>query len=111
AIEDELGKRLGGMTVSVEKAFLEWKSGERALYISVEDARFRQPAGKEVARLPRLRLAVSGRALLRGKLAPVRVELAGARAVLVRSQEGGISLGFANEKKAGPEPESLLDGN
>lgn len=111
AIEDELGRRLGGMTVSVDKAFLEWKVGERALYISVEDARFRHPSGKEVARLPRLRLAVSGRALLRGKLAPVRVELAGARAVLIRSADGGISLGFGRQNKSAAEPESLLEGN
>ncbi|MFP3942312.1 MAG: DUF3971 domain-containing protein [Alphaproteobacteria bacterium] len=112
AIEDELGRRLGGMTVTVEKAYLEWKAGQRALYVSVRDARFRESSGREVARFPRLKLAVSGRALLRGKLAPVRVELNGARAVLIRSAEGRISLGFGrNRPQDGQERPPLLDSD
>ncbi|MFW6027655.1 MAG: DUF3971 domain-containing protein, partial [bacterium] len=112
AIEDELGRRLGGMTVTVDKAFLEWKTAERALYISVRDASFRQPSGREVARFPQVRLAVSGRALLRGRLAPVRVELNGARAILIRSAEGGISLGFGrNSPDRGEEAPPFLDRN
>lgn len=112
AIEDGLGKRLGGMTVSVEKAFLEWKAGERALYVSVRDVRFRRPSGREVARLPRLKLAVSGRALLRGKLAPVRVELAGAQAIVIRSKDGQINLGFGKERPdAAAEEDPPFAGN
>ena len=58
------------------------------------------------ARAARAKLSLSGPALLRGDVAPTRVELVGVNALLVRRADGGVQLGFqvAEQKSGKAEP-------
>ncbi len=84
-------------SVALADTILTWAGWERALDIRVVDVSLRDPQGRVLARVPELSLGLSGAALLRGEVAPTRLDFLGSEVHLVRGPEGRIELGFGSE--------------
>ncbi len=73
---------------------IEWSEGRSLAYLQFVDVQALDRNGNVIARVPRAKLSLSGPALLKGEVAPTRVELIGATALIVRRADGGVQLGF-----------------
>jgi hypothetical protein len=83
--------------------FLAWAGWERTLDIRAKDARLFGPGGELLVGVPELGVSLSGRALLRGRVALSGIDVFEPRIHLVRRAEGGFS--FVPEAAPGEEGE------
>ncbi|MBE9606728.1 DUF3971 domain-containing protein [Acetobacteraceae bacterium H6797] len=107
-IEQAGDGQVGGMHLRVDRAGIAW-TGWREGHLSpvefrVVGARLLDEAGHVRAELPDGAVALSLPWLLRGKVAPRRIEMASPKLTLVRQMDGGVSLDFGLST-----PESLSD--
>jgi hypothetical protein len=109
-LEAMINSGLKDMQVRFGDSVIEWSEGKNLAYLQFIDVEALDLNGNVIARVPRAKLSLSGPALLRGDVAPTRVELVGVNALLVRRADGGVQLGFqvADQKpgKAGPDEPS-----
>ncbi len=97
-IEDALKAEDLSYRIEFEDTILTWAGWKRSLDILVINARAIAADGTTLGTMPEISLGLSGRALLRGVVAPTSIELIRPEIRLVRTKEGDISLGL------GPEP-------
>lgn len=109
-LEAMINSGLKDIQVRFGDSVIEWSEGKNLAYLQFVDVEALDRSGNVIARVPRAKLSLSGPALLRGDVAPTRVELVGVNALLVRRADGGVQLGFqvAEQKpaKAGPDAPS-----
>ncbi|MDD9877925.1 MAG: AsmA-like C-terminal domain-containing protein [Magnetovibrio sp.] len=97
-------------TLKMGGTILTWAGWDRALDIRVLDVRVINPAGTTVGNIPEVSFAISGEALLRGKLAPKSVSLFGPHLKFRRDRDGTIDVGFDNQKSgAGGSVVGMID--
>jgi hypothetical protein len=97
AVADRIESRIDGAMsanrLSVARIAMERPPGAAdGLDLVLHDVRLTDPDGSPRAALPTLRVGLSGEALLRGRVLPVRVDLAGAGLRLARDAQGRIDL-------------------
>ncbi len=96
AIEEALSKQSPGLKVTIGDTILTWAGRARNLDILAVGVKVRASDGRVVASVPELSINFSARALLRGVIAPTRLELIGPRLLLVRTRSRGFELAFAD---------------
>ncbi len=80
--------------LAMKDTILTWAGWERALDIRVLDVKILRSDGLLVGSIPEVSFSLSGRALIRGLLAPQSVELFGPRLRVSRDLGGGFGVGF-----------------
>jgi hypothetical protein len=101
-LEAMINAGLKDMQLRFGDSVIEWSEGKNLAHLQFIDVEAYDKAGNVIARVPRANLSLSGPALLRGEVAPTKVELIGVKALLVRRADGGVQLGF---QIAGAKPE------
>lgn len=96
AIIEALNKQSPGLKATIGDTILTWAGWERNLDILALDVKVRASDGRVVASVPEVSINFSVRALLRGVVAPTRLELIGPRLHLVRTRSRGFELAFAD---------------
>ena len=106
-VERALQASQQSVRIELDDTILTWAGWERTLDIRVVNVRAIRPGGVVIASVPELAFAISGRALLRGVVAPSSVELFGSSLRLVRDRDGRLRFGF---EQGAEESEALLRG-
>lgn len=92
-LESALNQNRAGVHVSLGRTVLDWSDLSANFPVTVEQVRISDPLGREVATVPRLAVTLSARALLRGMIAPKRIELIRPTLNLVRRPDGSLGIG------------------
>ncbi|WP_370154968.1 AsmA-like C-terminal domain-containing protein [Ferrovibrio sp.] len=99
-----------GIAAEVDDVVLAWSEHDEALRLRIYNARYRAEGGRVAMRVPILDMALSGRALLRGVVAPRYLHAAGLEARIIRDREGRFLIGVPvgettgdSQPSAGPD--------
>ena len=84
--------------IRLQDTILTWAGWDRTLDIRVLNVSALNADGAVLTTIPELSLSLSARALLRGLVAPKRIELFHPKIKLLRKPDGQIQLGFGAEK-------------
>lgn len=94
-IEQALTAKDGSLSVRLDTTVLTMGNGDRMLEIHARNVRAYVTGGEfPIASVPDMGLSLSGRALLRGAIAPHSIRLNGARVRLVRDASGAVQWGI-----------------
>ena len=107
-VEQALNSNHKSFRLAIEDTTLTWAGWDRALEIRVKNVRAVGDDGAAVARIPELSLSLSGRALLRGVLAPEYIELLGPEIRVRRNNEGEFGIELVAED--GDSPQKVATG-
>lgn len=91
-VESVINSGLSGTKVDFEDVVVAWREARRTLDVRAVGVNVLRPDGSRIAQLPEVSASLSGRALLHGMIAPTRLEVLGAKIVLVRAPDGGFGL-------------------
>ncbi len=80
---------------------LVWSGENRAFQFRVDQVAIYDAEDALVADVPSAEIGISADALLRGMVAPSRIEFVGATALLIRRQDGGMQLGLSTPEERG----------
>ena len=111
-VEDVLTKAESEFRIEFDDVVLAWAGWERTLDVRAVGVRLLRDDGSLLASLPAVSVALSGRALMRGAVAPTSLDLIGIDARLVRRADGSIDFGLETEAaaaEAGDLARQLLD--
>ncbi|MDP7241797.1 MAG: AsmA-like C-terminal region-containing protein [Rhodospirillales bacterium] len=93
-VERALQASQQSVRIKLDDTILIWAGWDRTFDIRVVNVRAIDPGGAVIAGVPELAFSISGRALLRGVVAPSNVELFGPSLRLVRHRDGRLRFGF-----------------
>ena|GEM_PF-2629805 len=79
--------------VSIDDAILTWAGWQRAVDMRSVNLHIRDRKGRELATIPEASISISARALMRGIIAPSRIEVFGASLRLWRSRDNRLMFG------------------
>jgi hypothetical protein len=99
-IERALDTGRGNARIQLHDTLLTWVADERELEIRAVGLQFVDSSGSVRATIPEMSVKFSGRALLRGLVAPSSLELFGPRVRVVREVNGDISMDIGNTPQA-----------
>ncbi|MHA1107766.1 MAG: hypothetical protein ACTSQV_01480, partial [Alphaproteobacteria bacterium] len=94
SIEEALNEQDLGVKIAIGDTILTWAGWERNLDILTVDVRAIAPDGRVIARVPQISINLSARGLLRGVVAPNRLELIGPRLRFIRNSANELELAF-----------------
>jgi hypothetical protein len=92
--------------IDIGDTVLAWREARRTLDLRVVGVTIFGPDGGRVAQLPEVAVSLSGRALLRGMIAPTRLDVVGAKITLTRAADG--SFGLSSGETAAEDSTSAL---
>ncbi|MBO6782434.1 MAG: AsmA-like C-terminal domain-containing protein [Alphaproteobacteria bacterium] len=95
-VERTLNATLDGVSIRLHDTVLAWESSDRALDIRATGLQVLDGEGVVQATIPEMTVTFSARALLRGLIAPTKLELLGPRVKIVRTRDGQLNVGFGN---------------
>ncbi|WNK01230.1 AsmA-like C-terminal domain-containing protein [Thalassospiraceae bacterium LMO-JJ14] len=107
-VERALNSGHRSFRLAIDDTTLTWAGWDRAIELRVKNVRAIGETGAAQARIPELSLSLSGRALVRGKLAPKFIELLGPEIRVRRDADGGLGIEVAAE--SGPSGERFATG-
>lgn len=96
-VEEALNSSAGATHVRLHDTVLSWEGEERALDIRATGLQFLDSAERVRATIPEMSVKFSVRALLRGLIAPTRLELFGPRVTIIRAPSGEVSIDFGGD--------------
>ncbi len=99
-IERALDTGRGNARIRLHDTILTWAADERELDIRAVGLQFVDSGDSVRATIPEMSVKFSGRALLRGLVAPTSLELFGPRVRVVREASGDISMDIGNNPQA-----------
>jgi hypothetical protein len=79
--------------IAIDDTVLTWAGWDRALDVRAINLRVRDRDGRELANLPEVSFTFSARAMLKGLIAPSKIEIIGPKLTLVRNADGSIAFG------------------
>lgn len=83
--------------IGIEDTILAWRESQRTLDLRAVGVTVTGPDGRRLAQLPEVAVSLSARALLRGMVAPTRLDVVGAKLTLTRGPDGGFGISAADE--------------
>lgn len=100
--QEALSAEDGAFAVRLDDTVLTWAGWERTVDIRLKGVRAIGPDGATIAMVPEMSVSISGRALLRGIVAPTSIEVMGADLWAARAADGEfeIGLGGSGERAA-----------
>jgi hypothetical protein len=108
AMENYVNRTDGGFRVSIGSAAIAWEGFggaiDRPLDVRLTDVRVFDAAGKEAVALPEGEVSLGLRSLLLGRFEPRAVLLTGLRIVVLRGEDGALSLDLGRRDGAEAEP-------
>jgi len=104
-IEQALNSTLDGPSIALHDTVLTWESEASQLDIRATGLQVIDSEGNVQATIPEMSVTFSARALMRGLIAPTRLELFGPRLKVVRSADNRISVGLGEGESAGDAAE------
>lgn len=99
-LEDALKTEGRGYTVDIDQTAAVWAGWRNAVDIIATEVVVTAPDGSTLARLPKLSLGLSLRALIRGNVAPTSLDAIGPNIRVIRQENGEFALGFADATDA-----------
>lgn len=99
-VEEALNSSAGATQVRLHNTVLSWEGQERALDIRATGLQFLDSSERVRATIPEMSVKFSVRALLRGLIAPTRLELFGPRVTIIRTPSGEVSIDFGSDTAA-----------
>ncbi len=106
-IQDALSAAHPDFDIELDDTILTWGGWERALDIRVLNVQVIDPMGSVIASVPELSMSISGQALMRGIVAPERIEIFHPTLRLLRLRDGSFQVAFGEGRKGG---EALAPG-
>jgi hypothetical protein len=103
-LEAVFAETKSGLSVEVGDTVLTWEGWSRTLDLRARQVEMRNAKGATIALFPDVSVTLSMRALLRGTVAPMEIEVIDARVSLVREPEGRFRL------VTGAEPKTEAEG-
>jgi hypothetical protein len=79
--------------LAVDDTVLTWAGWDRALDVRAINLRVRDLDGRELANLPEVSITFSARALIKGLVAPSKIEIIGPKLTLIRNKDGSLAFG------------------
>ncbi len=79
--------------IAIEDTVLTWAGWDRALDVRAINLRVRDLEGRELANLPEVSITFSARALMKGLVAPSKIEIIGPKLSLIRNKDGSLAFG------------------
>jgi AsmA-like protein/uncharacterized protein DUF3971 len=120
-IQSSMNAGLSGFNVDVDDAVLRWSEVDRSIHVRLVGVDFLDETRAIVGHVPEIEVDLDAAALVRGRLAPSRVEFFGPSAAITRREDGGFQLGLGEHTltlaeetdhigapKAEREPEQIL---
>jgi hypothetical protein len=101
AVQSALNARMASK-IEIEDTILAWRDLKRSLDIRAVGVTVYGPDGRRLAQLPEVAVSLSARALLRGMIAPTRLDVVGAKLTLTRAADGSFDV-------AGGEPAAVSE--
>jgi hypothetical protein len=92
-VEQALARADQPYLIAIEDTVLTWAGWDRNLDVRAINLRVRDREGRELATLPEVSFTFSARAMLKGLIAPSKIEIIGPRLTLVRNADGSIAFG------------------
>jgi hypothetical protein len=92
-VEQALARADQPYLIAIEDTVLTWAGWDRNLDVRAINLRVRDRDGRELATLPEVSFTFSARAMLKGLVAPSKIEIIGPRLTLVRNADGSIAFG------------------
>lgn len=93
-IEAAINASLKNVQVDLGDGVVEFTKDQKVAFFRFENVEATDDSGNVIARVPKANVALSGPALMNGEFAPMKVEIAGASATVVRRKDGGFQLGL-----------------
>ncbi len=97
AIEDSINRAVTGFVVRFNSAVLEWSRTDGKIYLTVLGTKVFDGGGRIVAQAPAANLDFNSTDLLAGNLSLQRFALVGVQLTGVRTADGTMKLGFAQD--------------
>ena len=94
-VERALNSGHRSFRLAIDDTTLTWAGWDRAIELRVKNVRAIGENGTAQARIPELSMSISGRALIRGKLAPKFIELLGPEIRVRRETSGALGIEVA----------------
>lgn len=107
-LADTLAPADSPYTLTIEQTALAWKGWNQPVGIHLRGLRAYELDGTPVAMAPEMSVSVSVAALLRGVIAPTRVEIVAPALKIIRDENGRIGLSSADSETAGGKIAGLL---
>lgn len=99
-VTDAMSAADGSFRIEMDSTVLTWAGWQRALDLRARGVRAVSAEKGVIAAVPEVSLTLSGRALLRGMIAPATVEVFGPHIRLFRSAEGRVHWGLGDDGEA-----------
>jgi hypothetical protein len=93
-IEAAINDSLKDIQVDLGDGVVEFTKDQKVAYFRFENIAASDRNGNVIARVPKANVSLSGPALMNGDFAPMKVEISGASALVVRRKDGGFQLGL-----------------
>jgi uncharacterized protein YhdP len=106
-VESALNARTASK-IGIEDTILTWRESQRTLDLRAVGVTVAGPDGRRLAQLPEVAVSLSARALLRGMVAPTRLDVVGAKLTLTRGPGGGFGIAAAADEA---EPRAPDEGD
>jgi hypothetical protein len=108
-IEAAINSSLKDIQVDLGDGVVEFTEDQKVAHFRFANVEATDKDGNVIARVPKANVALSGPALMNGEFAPIKVEISGASALVVRRKDGGFQLGLqvgdaAKEAKQAASP-------
>lgn len=107
SIESAINSRTASR-IEIEDTVLAWRESQRTLDLRAVGITVTGADGRRLAQLPEVAVSLSARALLRGMVAPTRLDVVGARLTLTRGPDGGFGISAIQEPA---EPKEAEEGD
>jgi len=101
SIERALSATDGSFAIRLDRTVLTWGGWDRTLDIRARGVRALGPSGAVLATIPELSVSLSTRALVRGLVAPTRIEALGPKIRLLRDTDGRFEFSVGGEADKG----------
>jgi hypothetical protein len=98
AIEDSINRAITGFVVRFDSAVIEWSRTDGKIYLTVLGTKVFDANGRIIAQAPAANLDFDSTDLLAGNLSLQRFALVGVQLTGVRTSDGAIKLGFAQDQ-------------
>lgn len=100
-MEDAINRELAELRVRIDDAIIQRDAEGPGVNFRLRNIRLLDGQGAVVARAPLAAIGLSGRALLRGRIAPGSVDFIGPRLLLFYTADKGLSLSFSRDAAPG----------